>query len=40
MSPLNEKDRELVRSFAVGCAILFVLFLLGWAIVALFWLYA
>lgn len=31
-------DRELARSFAVGCGVLFVLFLCGWAIIALFWL--
>jgi hypothetical protein len=31
-------DRELVRSFAVGCGVLFVLFLVGWVVIALFWL--
>ena len=33
-----DPDRELVRSFAVGCGVLFVLFLCGWAAIALFWL--
>jgi hypothetical protein len=31
-------DRELVRSFAVGCGVLFVAFLCGWATIAFFWL--
>lgn len=31
-------DRELARSFAVGCAVLLVLFLVGWVVIALFWL--
>ncbi|MFU8891229.1 MAG: hypothetical protein ACNA76_06170 [Anaerosomatales bacterium] len=33
-----DPDRELVRSFAVGCGVLFVLFLIGWVVIALFWL--
>ena len=36
---LNEKDSEMVRSFAVGCGLLLVLFFCGWATIALFWLY-
>lgn len=35
---LNEKDSEMVRSFAVGCGLLVVLFFCGWAFIALFWL--
>jgi len=31
-------DRELARSFAVGCGVLFALFLVGWVVIALFWL--
>ncbi len=31
-------DRELVRSFAVGCGVVFALFLVGWVVIALFWL--
>ncbi len=42
MAPLAkgqyDPDRELVRAFRVGCGILFTLFLIGWAIIALFWL--
>jgi hypothetical protein len=30
-------DAELGRSFAVGCAVLFVLFLCGWQLIFLFW---
>lgn len=33
-----DPDRELVRSFAVGCGVVFVLFLCGWVAIALFWL--
>ena len=33
-----DPDRELVRSFAVGCGVLVVLFLIGWVVIALFWL--
>ena len=33
-----DPDRELVRSFAVGCGVLFALFLVGWVVIALFWL--
>lgn len=31
-------DAELGRAFAVGCGLLFVLFLLGWALIAYMWL--
>jgi hypothetical protein len=31
-------DSELARAFAVGCGVLFMLFLLGWVVIALFWL--
>jgi hypothetical protein len=33
MSP----DADLAKMFAVGCGIVFVLFLCGWATIALFW---
>lgn len=33
-----DPDRELVRSFGVGCAVVFALFLCGWVVIALFWL--
>jgi hypothetical protein len=33
-----DPDRELVRSFAVGCGVVFGLFLVGWVVIALFWL--
>lgn len=31
-------DADLARSFGVGCLVLFGAFLVGWAIIALFWL--
>jgi hypothetical protein len=31
------RDSELARSFAIGCGILFVLFLCGWVAIFLFW---
>jgi hypothetical protein len=34
-----DPDAELARSFGVGCGVLFVLFLCGWATIAYFWLH-
>jgi len=31
-------DAELVRSFGVGCGVLVLVFLCGWATIAFFWL--
>ncbi|MDA3937466.1 MAG: hypothetical protein PF636_11555 [Actinomycetota bacterium] len=31
-------DADLARSFAVGCGVLFLVFLCGWATIAMFWL--
>jgi hypothetical protein len=31
-------DAELGRSFAIGCGVLVLVFLCGWAVIALFWL--
>ncbi len=31
-------DAELVRSFGVGCGVLILVFLCGWATIAFFWL--
>jgi len=31
-------DADLTRSFAVGCGVLVVVFLCGWATIAFFWL--
>ena len=30
-------DAELGKSFAVGCGVLLVLFVLGWIVIAYFW---
>ena len=30
-------DADLARSFGIGCAVVFGLFLVGWAIIFLFW---
>lgn len=42
MTPLAKEqydpDRELARAFRLGCGVLVVLFLVGWAIISLFWL--
>ena len=32
-----DPDADLVKMFAVGCAIVFALFLCGWITIALFW---
>lgn len=37
-SKQTNPDADLTRMFGVGCAVLFGGFLLGWAIIALFWL--
>jgi hypothetical protein len=34
-----DPDAELAKSFAVGCGVLLVLFLIGWALIAYFWLH-
>lgn len=36
-TPYNP-DEELVRSFGIGCGVLFLVFLCGWATIAWFWL--
>jgi hypothetical protein len=33
-----DPDRELVRSFAIGCGVLVLVFLCGWITIAYFWL--
>lgn len=33
-----EPDRDLVQMFALGCGVVFVVFLVGWALIALGWL--
>jgi hypothetical protein len=32
-----DPDADLAKMFAVGCGIVFLLFLCGWAAIALFW---
>ena len=41
MSPKKprSKDAELAHSFLVGCGVLFLVFLCGWATIFLFWTY-
>jgi hypothetical protein len=34
----SNPDRELARSFGVGCGVLVLVFLCGWATIAFFWL--
>ncbi|MHB9003588.1 MAG: hypothetical protein ACYC6C_05930 [Coriobacteriia bacterium] len=34
----TNNDAELARSLLMGCGIMFVVFLVGWAVIALFWL--
>ncbi|MBU4557157.1 MAG: hypothetical protein KJ747_09830 [Actinobacteria bacterium] len=34
----TNNDAELVRSFAIGCGVLFVVFLIGSGLIAWFWL--
>ncbi len=34
----NNPDRDLARAFGVGCGVLVLVFLCGWATIALFWL--
>jgi len=31
-------DADLARSFGIGCIVVFIVFLCGWATIALFWL--
>jgi hypothetical protein len=33
------RDAELAKSFAVGCGVLVLVFLCGWATIAYFWLH-
>lgn len=33
-----DPDGELVRQFGIGCGVLVLVFLCGWAVIALFWL--
>lgn len=33
-----DPDAVLAKSFAVGCGVLFLVFLCGWATIAFFWL--
>ena len=34
----TNNDAELARQFFMGCGIMFLVFLVGWAVIALFWL--
>ncbi|MDZ4168161.1 MAG: hypothetical protein U1E26_00705 [Coriobacteriia bacterium] len=34
----TDPDADLTRSFGVGCGVIFLVFLCGWATIALFWL--
>ncbi len=34
----SNPDRDLARSFGVGCGVLVLVFLCGWATIAFFWL--